>query len=166
MPSSAAAFRRRREQGSETLYSPVSRHFGASRDAYRLVVTLGLCLLVLAACATSPAARDKAIQERAQARWDALLAKDYATAYEYLSPGYRSATSATDFEIAFRSRRVQYLSAEYQGHDCEESACTVRMKLGYKIVRPVAGLPEWKSDSVVEERWINSAGKWWYLPDS
>jgi hypothetical protein len=151
---------------SKTLYSPTSSRFGASRGAFLRAVTLGLCLLMLGACATSPAARDKAIQERAQARWDALLAKDYATAYEYLSPGYRSATSATDFEIAFRSRRLQYQSAEYQGHDCEESACTVRMKLGYKIVRPVAGLPEWKSDSVVQERWINSSGKWWYLPDS
>ena len=151
---------------SKTRTLPIFSRFGATQDAFRLAVTLGLCLLMLAGCATSPAARDKTIQERAQARWDALLARDYTTAYEYLSPGYRSATSATDFEIAFRSRRVQYLSAEYQGHDCEESACTVRMKLGYKIVRPVAGLPEWKSDSVVEERWINSAGKWWYLPDS
>ena len=151
---------------SKIRHLPVSRRYGASRARFRLAAALGLCLLMLGACATSPAARDKVIQERAQARWDALLARDYATAYEYLSPGYRSATSATDFEIAFRSRRLQYLSAEYQGHDCEESACTVRMKLGYKIVRPVAGLPEWNSNSVVQERWINSGGKWWYLPES
>jgi len=120
---------------------------------------------LLAACASSPATRDKVIQERAQARWDALLARDYATAYQYLSPGYRSTTSVTDFEIDVRARRVQYLSAEYKAHICEEAVCTVQMSVGYKVLRPVAGLPEWKSASLVEERWIMSDGQWWFLPE-
>ena len=126
---------------------------------------LALCLLVLSACATSTVSRDELIQERAQARWDALLARDYQTAYSYLSPGYRSTTSATDFEIGVRARRVQYTSAEYKSHSCEEAVCTVRMVVGYRVVRPVQGLPEWKSTSPVEERWINSDGGWWFLPE-
>jgi len=126
---------------------------------------LALCLLVLSACATSPASRDKLIQERAQGRWDALLATDYATAYSYLSPGYRSTTPVTDYEIGVRARRVQYTSAEYKSHSCEEAVCTVRMEVGYRVVRPVQGLPEWKSTSLVEERWINSDGGWWFLPE-
>ena len=132
----------------------------------RYCTLLLLCLLTLSACATSPAARDKALQQRAQARWDALLAGDYATAYTYLSPGYRSGVTATDFEIGFRSRRVQYLSAEYRDNNCNETACTVRIMLGYKVVRPMEGVPEWKSSSVVEERWIYSEGEWWFLPES
>jgi hypothetical protein len=129
---------------------------------------LPLCLLALAGCATSSptAARDALIQQRAQARWDAILARDYATAYSYMSPGYRSATSITDFEIGIRSRRVQYLSAEYNSHDCQEAVCTVKMMVGYKVVRPVAGLPEWKSGSLLEERWINSDGGWWFVPEN
>jgi hypothetical protein len=126
---------------------------------------LALCLLALSACATSPAARDKLIAQRAQARWDALLARDYETAYSYLSPGYRSTTSVTDFEISVRARRVQYISAEYRSHGCEEAVCTVQMMVGYRVVRPVVGLPEWKSTSLVEERWINSDGGWWFLPE-
>lgn len=127
-----------------------------------------LCLLVLAGCATSSptAARDALLQQRAQARWDAILARDYATAYSYMTPGYRSATSVTDFEISIRTRRVQYLSAEYKGHDCQEAVCTVKMAVGYKVVRPVAGLPEWKSDSLLEERWINSDDGWWFVPEN
>ena len=126
---------------------------------------LVLFFLALSACTTSPEVRDRAIQERAQARWDALLAGDFIAAYQYLSPGYRSTTSATDFEISFRTRRVQYISAEYKSHACEETACTVQMMVGYRVVRPVAGLPEWKSNSLIEERWINSDGKWWFLPE-
>ena len=127
--------------------------------------TLALCLLLLSACATSPASRDKLIQERAEGRWNALLVSDYATAYSFLSPGYRSTTSVTDYEIAVRSRRVQYTSAEYKSHSCEEAVCTVRREVGYRVVRPVQGLPEWKSTSLVEERWINSDGGWWFLPE-
>lgn len=135
-------------------------------EALRRTVLAGLFLMTLAACATtSTAARDARIEKRAQARWDALLARDYATAYGFLSPGYRSTTSATDFEIDVRSRRVQYQSAEYKGHSCEESTCTVQMMVGYRVARPVQGLPEWKSSSLIEERWILSAGEWWLLPE-
>jgi len=126
---------------------------------------LMVSLLALSACATSPAARDKDIQERAEARWEALLARDYATSYAYLSPGYRSTTSVTDFEIGVRARRVQYISAEYKAHSCDETVCMVQMLVGYRVVRPVAGVPEWKSTSLLEERWIYTNGEWWFLPE-
>jgi len=126
-----------------------------------------LSLALLTACAsTSTASRDKAIEQRAQARWDALLAGDYATAWSYLSPGYRSALSVTDYEISMRTRRVQYTSAEYQSHTCEEAACTVQVMVGYRVVKPAQGVPEWNSKSAVEERWIQLDGKWWFLPES
>jgi len=152
---------RRKTMSSNPTGGPISRA-GLQRG-----FALGLlCLLTLSACATSPAARDEAVQQRAQARWDALLAGDYATAYTYLSPGYRSSMSVTDFEISFRTRRIQYLSADYLQHSCEEAVCTVQMTLGYKIARPMTGVPEWKSSSVVEERWINAGGEWWFLPET
>jgi len=134
--------------------------------SWRRFGVLALAVLALSACASSPAARDKTIQQRAQARWDALLAGDYETAYTYLSPGYRSATSVADFEINLRTRRVQYVSAEYKGHRCEEAACSVQIRVGFKVVRPLAGMSEWKSTSLLEERWIYSNGNWWYLPES
>ena len=146
-------------------------HFAAPGGSFarprllRRFSILALCLPLLAACASTPAARDKLIEQRAQARWDALLARDYETAYSYLSPGYRSTTSVTDFEIGVRARRVQYISAEYRSHSCEEAVCTVQIMVGYRVVRPVVGLPEWKSTSLVEERWINSDGGWWFLPE-
>jgi len=124
-----------------------------------------LAWLLSACAATSGGPGTGHIGDRAQARWDALLAQDYEGAYSYLSPGIRSTMSATDFELDFRLRRVQYLSAEYQEHSCEEDVCTVKIQLGYRIVRPLATVPEWESKSVVEEQWIKSAGKWWYLPE-
>jgi hypothetical protein len=136
---------------------------GAARRLLLRGMAAVLCLL-LAGCASSPAARDKALQERAQARWDALLAGDFAAAYAFNSPGYRSATSVTDFEISFRVRRLKYEAAKYDSHSCEEQACTVRIWVDYSIPRPAQGVPEWKGRNVIEERWILTDGTWWFAP--
>ena len=130
-----------------------------------MLPTILLAMLLSACAATSGGPGKENVANRAQARWDALLAQDYEGAYSYLSPGIRSTMSATDFELDFRLRRVQYLSAEYREHSCDEDVCTVKIQLGYRIVRPLAALPEWESKIVVEEQWIKSAGKWWYLPE-
>jgi hypothetical protein len=118
----------------------------------------------LTACATAPENTENSIEERAQDRWDALLAGDYETAYSYFSPGYRSSVSVVDFEIMVRTRRVRWVSAEYMDHSCEESACTVKFKIGFKVARPVLGMPEWKGYDTVDEKWVKTKGQWWYLP--
>ena len=77
--------------------------------------------LVFAGCAsqgTAPESKQESIAQRAQSRWDALLAGDFETAYSYYSPGYRSTASVADLEIAIRLRRVRWTSAEYQDHSC------------------------------------------------
>lgn len=138
----------------------------ALRRALRTVLPALLCLSTLAACAmTANDNRDREIPQRAQARWDALLGKDYAAAYAYATPGFRSSNSPTDFEIEVRSRRVRYTAAEYLEHSCDDAACTVKLSVEYTVVRPAAGIPEWKSTSVVEERWVYSEGEWWFLPE-
>lgn len=137
--------------------------------AVRSVVTVLalLAVILLSACATtSTASPGDLVKERAQARWDALLKGDYATAYSYFSPGYRSATTVVDFEIGMRMRKVQYRAAEFQDYKCEKNVCTVRLKVAYKVARPVPGMADWKSDSAVSEQWIKSDGNWWFLPQS
>jgi len=122
-----------------------------------------LALMILSACAASPQSREDEIRQRAQARWDALLEKDYETAYSYASPGYRSTMSVVDFEIEIRSRRVQYQSAEYKEQSCDEQTCSVTMLIGFKVVKPVIGLDVWESTSAIKEQWIQTGGEWWYL---
>ena len=129
-----------------------------------VTVLVLLAVMLLSACATTPASPEDIVKERAQARWDALLNGDFATAYSYLSPGYRSATTVVDFEIGMRMRKIQYRTAEFQGHSCEKNVCTVRFKVGYQVAKPVPGMAEWKSDSIVSEQWIKSDGEWWFLP--
>ena len=111
-------------------------------------------------------AKPQSIEERAQARWDALLAKDFEQAYSYYSPGFRSSQSRSDFEFAFRLRRVRYDSAEYMDRQCETDACTVRLNMGYTLTAPLRGVQIWKGKAVIKEKWVRIEGHWWFLPDA
>ena len=124
-----------------------------------------LSIMLLSACATTaPDTSDDVVVQRAQARWDALLSRDYAGAYAFYSPGYRSTVSVVDFEIHFRMRRIRYSSAEYLDLSCEENTCMVRFNLGYRVNSPVPGVKVWDGYDVVEEQWVKTGDEWWYLP--
>lgn len=121
-------------------------------------------LSVLTACATTAPQSQEALVERAQARWDAILERDYDAAYALYSPGYRSATSRTDFEIELRSRRITWTSAEYRDHSCEGQVCTVTFDIKYVAPRPAPGIAKWDGRSSAEDTWIEASGQWWYVP--
>lgn len=126
-----------------------------------------LSVLILSACsgqASHSGDPGKVVVERAQNRWDTLLAGDYESAYEYYSPGYRSKTSLLDFAISIRTRRVHWTSAEYMDHSCNENACTVKFRVGFVVKQPVQGMEKWESGSAIEDKWIKTEGQWWYLP--
>ena len=131
-----------------------------------LLAFLGILIVsLLSACATSGSRPgEEKVEDRAQERWDALFAGDIETAYGYFSPGYRSSVSLIDYGVELRMRRVQWTSATYQEHSCQNKTCDVKFKVGYKIVRALPGVPTFESQSAVDERWIQTDGQWWYLP--
>ena len=124
-----------------------------------------LALLALSACATTPSGDDKRVTDRAQERWDAVVNDQLEEAYEYYSPGYRSATSLIDFGTEMRLRKLRYISAEYLDHECEQSRCTVRFMIGYRVFAPVPGLIQYDGQQMVEDTWVRTSGEWWYLPN-
>ena len=128
------------------------------------VVLLTLAVLLLSGCAGTPASRDEIVRERAEQRWEAIFAKDYARAYEFYSPGYRTKYTATDLEIAIRLQKVRWTSASYSGQECEEKTCKVRFTLNYRVAAPVPGVDVYDGFNSIEEQWILTNGKWWYVP--
>ena len=123
-----------------------------------------LLVFLLSACATTPST-DELVKERAEARWEALLSRDYASAYSFYSPGYRSTASVTDFEIEMRLRRVRWTTAEYLRHDCDENTCSVSFRVGYRVASPVPGVDAWNGYDVITDQWVKTGGEWWYLPE-
>ena len=132
-----------------------------------LLLAFIVTVVLLSACASrapAPTSADGFIVERAQGRWDALLAGDYETAYAFYSPGYRSTTSLEDFRFETQSRRVRWSSAQYKEYNCQETACTVIFDMGYAVIKPVPGLDKYDGSDVVEEKWVKTDGQWWFLP--
>ena len=131
-------------------------------------VALALAAVILGGCASTGGGSKKArgpVVDRAEARWEALLAQDFDSAYEYYSPGFRSSTSRGDFELGQRLRKVQFTDAEYEDQDCSENRCTLSFKMFYTIASPVPGVDTWNGNDVLEETWIRTEGQWWFLPE-
>jgi len=125
-----------------------------------------LTVLLLAGCAVNPASQEQKIVDRAQARWDAIIAGDHESAYAYYSPGYRSATSVIDFAVEMRTRRVGYTSAKYVSHECGEARCTIKFLVGFRVPAPIPGMTVFDSTQLIEDTWVRTDGKWWYLPNN
>lgn len=123
-----------------------------------------LLFALLSGCATAPQTNDEIIAERAQARWDAVLARDYATAYTYYSPGFRSSRSVSDLEINMRLQRIRWTRATYKDHSCTGDSCTVTVDLAYQVGSPVPGVDTWKGIDRIDEQWVRTGGEWWYIP--
>lgn len=137
---------------------------GRIRAICRIFAT-SILVILLAACAAGAPSKSN-VQERAQARWNALLAGDYDTAYSFYSPGYRSSHSRVDFEVDMRTRKVRWVAVKVLGSTCEAEACTVETSVDYKVTKPVPGVPEWKNTEKGTERWVKTDGEWWYLPNN
>ncbi len=132
---------------------------------FLLLLLVTMLTLMLGACASTGNVKKHPVEERAQQRWDAVLAGDFDTAYSLYSPGYRSANSRVDFEISQRTRKVAVMSAKVDGSDCSAEACTVSAFVQYSVGSPVPGVSKWESNSELQERWVKTEGKWWFVPD-
>ncbi|MDX1554775.1 MAG: hypothetical protein R3212_01985 [Xanthomonadales bacterium] len=141
----------------------------ASKPGRRVWRTFSLAMagaLVLSACATTGGGGGgSAVVERAEDRWDALIAGDFERAYGYYTPGFRSSQKLSDFELSMRLRKVRVSGVRYLEHECEEVRCTLQFESTYKVASPVPGIEVWEGKSRIEENWINTNGQWWYLPD-
>lgn len=125
--------------------------------------------LLLAACATAlltacaslqPATPEQAVQQRAQARWQALLAGDIAKSYTYMAPSYRA---VVDFE-RYSGRiggAAKWLDAEVVRVHCEsEEKCTARLKITAQPLMP-ATTKRSPISTGVDETWLLEDGQWW-----
>jgi len=139
----------------------MNNHRSLARAA---VITVALSFAGLTGCATVALTADKIVAERAQARWDAVLAKDYATAYSYYSPGFRAKVSQTDLEIKLRLQRVRWTTAEVKAQTCAGDVCTVQVNITYQVGAPVPGVSTWNGFDLIEEQWVKTGGDWWYVP--
>ena len=118
--------------------------------------------LALAACAGMQSQPpEEQVRSLADKRWQALLAQDYSTAYNSLTPSYRKIKSLEAYQTMQKSIPFKRISAKVMKVECAEEKCSARVALEGTPV----GAFGYKGTvtSGVEETWVLEGGQWWFL---
>ena len=103
---------------------------------------------------------DKALATRVEARWQAMIDKDFAKAYQFTLPSYRETNSLDQFKGRFGEavtwRAAKVVSLQYSGTE------TVRLSIELEVEY----VPSWGGDkqtalTQVDETWLSREGSWW-----
>jgi hypothetical protein len=106
----------------------------------------------------SPAAvKEAAVAERAKARWQLLIKRDYEGAYGYFSPSSREATTLSKFEASIR--QIEYRAVNIEKVECMAEACKVTLTLTYDFApAKIKGVV-----TLLDESWIIDRGQAWFV---
>ena len=115
----------------------------------------------------SKVAANAAPEDRAVQRWQYLIEGHFDLAYDFMTPGARSAKTREAWAKEFADRPVRWTKADYMDKYCEsDDACQVRIQVEYKA--PLQGAPggAMSAPGILTEHWIRIDGIWYFLPDS
>jgi len=122
---------------------------------------LGVAAVFAAACASIGAGSrpaEEIVLERAQARWNALVERDWNTAYPYITPAYRAIVPLKRYGNQFTGP-LQWESAKAHSATCEGARCTVRVEISFRTLLP--GHTDRLSSTFVDEVWVLEEGTWY-----
>lgn len=122
------------------------------------------CIALLAACqpGEDAASKPETVEERAQARWDHLLAADFGQAWELYTPGFRQMTPQSDYAAQMRGRPIRWVGARTDEAECSDSRCQVIISVRYRVPGGPTGINQMEMSREIEETWIRTDGQWWY----
>ena len=132
-----------------------SAHFRVARRIAKIGLVAGL-IAGLAACAVfDRRTPQEVVKERAQARWDALVKGDVATAYGFLSPGSKAVATPEAYRNSIKPGF--WKSAVVDKVDCTTvESCDVVATIEYEIQARRLKTP-------VKETWIREGSNWWFV---
>lgn len=104
---------------------------------------------------SDPAAKEKVVAERAEARWQTLIKGDLNAAYDYLSAGSKATTPLDVYKAKIRPG--MWRQAKVEKVECEAEACKVDMRITFdhKLMKGV--------QTPLSESWIIEKGSAWYV---
>jgi hypothetical protein len=125
---------------------------------------VSLAAMLLAACAGTggPVPAEISVEERAQQRWDYLVAREFESAWTLYTPGFRQTTSADDYRRDRARRPVRWLTGQVQDAVCEDDRCQVTVVVTYQAPTAPAGQRRIRMTRNIEETWIRLDGQWWF----
>lgn len=103
------------------------------------------------------------LKERAEARWSALIKRDFEKAYAFTTPEYRAVVSAQQYPSKYGRvldwRVARVLNVSYD----DPTVATVSVEVTYRVALRGTGGEAVETPSVVSEKWIYKNREWWYI---
>lgn len=110
---------------------------------------------------------EESLRKRVSGRWDALASRDFAAAYEYLSPAYRKLFPVDGYTSRFGSA-VAWEGVDVRQVTFNGKSAEVVVDVSYQlIVPPEAGMPQadeaQSAAKSMNESWLWRDGEWWFV---
>lgn len=141
----------------------VRRDVGSSIGWFGWVL---LCaLLVLTGCAGKvELSREEQVTAKADAYWTAMIAGEYEKAYGFLAPGFRVRVPKEAYKKRFAGK-TSFHQAVVSKIACETEVCD----LVVDTKQTIHAIPPFNFDldqqGSWKQKWINTDGNWWLLPE-
>ena len=128
-----------------------------------LVVALSACGVSAPTKTASNLPPEEAVAKRAVERWEHIIALDFRSAYDYLTPGARSVLAYDEYAARLGTAQLKWEAARVSKIECEDAdACKAEMELDILVRAP--GVGEISTKTYVQEDWLSSGGEWFFLP--
>lgn len=133
----------------------------------RMMLSLaGAAAVFAAGCAALPSQiqaqpAEQAVEDRSEARAQALIQRDVEKLYGFTTPAYRERVSLQAYRQA-QPVRLLVKDAEVKAVHCPTATrCDVRASWTYEMKGGSVG----EVTTMMSERWIKADGQWWYFED-
>lgn len=123
------------------------------------VAALAAGVMALTGCASLLSTPEQTVSARAEARWAALIAEDFDTAWTFTQPGYRAVVKQRDYGKRFGGG-AEWAAAKVERVTCQPERCSVRLHLSVKVLTPP--FRNHVISSYITEDWVREDGQWWY----
>lgn len=105
---------------------------------------------------------EEQLRTRAQARADALIARNMAEVYQYATPSYRASFGQIHHAGQYGGQ-VQRTRAEVYSIDIDEAGTTAKVKMELWAVTSGSGNQLIDISSYVTGTWVKRDGLWWFV---
>jgi hypothetical protein len=131
----------------------------------------GVLLMVLVlsgGCASGPKwddAQRNILEQRVRDRFQALVARDFNTAWEYMTPSYRAIFSKQLYAKKFSyAVELQLTGVEVVNYDSDAAVASVVVRVMSKPTKQTstASMLIGATPSSLGEKWVFSQGQWWF----
>jgi hypothetical protein len=128
----------------------------------KLTIVLMTTILLLTACDDKESGK---LENRVLDFWNLKIEKDFKTAYQFLSPGWKSTESELSYASRMSMSRANWLNVHIKSKKCSQTdLCEVNVEIEYEFrFRGVGG-----KDMIVKtdltENWIMKNNIWYHVP--